>query len=162
MRYVDGGSLKSRVSLIRDLDEFIMDEGPFDGLVGFSEGAAVAATFVFNEARGPCRQRLRVKCAIFFCGGVPEDPISFAEGTIRHLDPQRDGEIIDIPTAHIWADNDLFHPDSGHILQDLCSKETRESYVHQLGHFVPGSKSDQGVQETVRTIQRVIERATKK
>jgi len=52
------------------------DDGPFDGVIGYSEGATVAATLLLHEQR-----RLETegrepmfKCAIFFAGWPPMSP----------------------------------------------------------------------------------------
>jgi predicted esterase len=159
LSYVDGTSIKNRVALLQNIEDFIEEEGPFDGLFGFSEGAAVAATFIIHQSRRLNQPEDRIKCAVFFCGGIPEDPDCLARGMIRSLDPEQDGEIIDIPTAHIWAENDISYPNNGRKLFGLCRKDARESYVHQLGHSIPGSTSNKGLSETVRVIQRVFEYA---
>jgi len=54
------------------LEEFIEDEGPFDGVIGFSNGAAVAATYLLQDAKRPSPQH-PFKCAVFFCASLPFD-----------------------------------------------------------------------------------------
>ena len=52
--------------VIDRLEEFIDSEGPFDGILGFSQGAALAASYLLRDAS---RQHTRndFKCAVFFC-----------------------------------------------------------------------------------------------
>ncbi|PBP24040.1 putative EF-hand calcium-binding domain protein [Diplocarpon rosae] len=73
-------------------------EGPFDGIIGYSEGATVAATLLLHEQRRYEREgRLpMMKCALFFAGWPP-------------MTPELDGIVladetdltITIPTCHI-------------------------------------------------------------
>jgi pimeloyl-ACP methyl ester carboxylesterase len=46
----------------------IEDEGPFDGLIGFSQGAALAASLILQHS---AESNPLVKCAIFFSGALP-------------------------------------------------------------------------------------------
>ena len=57
------------------INEAIEEEGPFDGLVGFSQGAALAASFIIKESNS-AEPTHPFKCAIFFCASVPFDPDS--------------------------------------------------------------------------------------
>jgi len=47
------------------LEEFIEDEGPFDGVIAFSNGAAVAASYLLQDSKRPSPQH-PFKCAVFF------------------------------------------------------------------------------------------------
>lgn len=80
--------LSSAYALIWDVIE---EEGPFDGIVGFSQGGALASSFLLDDLRSPHPQ-LPFKCAIFFCSSMPFDsrsrpftvhPIT---GETRHAD----------------------------------------------------------------------------
>jgi hypothetical protein len=55
----------------------IMDEkGPFDGIIGYSEGATVAATLILHEQRRFETQGIppMFKCGLFFAGWPPMNP----------------------------------------------------------------------------------------
>jgi hypothetical protein len=74
------------------------EEGPFDGIIGYSEGATIAATIILHEQR-----RLETegrapmfKCALFFGGWPPITP----EFDSLVLADQSD-LTINIPTCHI-------------------------------------------------------------
>jgi predicted esterase len=77
----------------------IMEEdGPFDGIIGYSEGATVAATLILHEHRRfelEGRQPM-LKCALFFAGWPPLNPD--LDGLV--LADQSDLTIT-IPTCHI-------------------------------------------------------------
>ncbi|KAH6663383.1 serine hydrolase FSH [Halenospora varia] len=159
----DETSVQSCSEALRDLETFVDDSGPFDGLLAFSAGAALAATLLIHRSNmQPGRQQINqtFKCAISFSGGIPGDPVSILERKeLRQLDPKIDAGKIQIPTAHIWGSNDFLYPTFGPVLRDLCLKDTREEYVHQKGHAIPGSQDKTDMEKTVRIIRRTIERA---
>ena len=77
----------------------IMEEdGPFDGIIGYSEGATVAATLILHEQR-----RFEIegrepmfKCALFFAGWPPMDP-----ELNRIVLADESDLMITVPTCHI-------------------------------------------------------------
>jgi predicted esterase len=77
----------------------IMEEdGPFDGIIGYSEGATVAATLILHEQRRFVQEGRQpmLKCALFFAGWPPMNPD--LDGLV--LADQSDLTIT-IPTCHI-------------------------------------------------------------
>ena len=50
----------------------IEEDGPFDGVIGFSQGAALAASYLLQDARS-AQPSNSFKCAIFFCASMPFD-----------------------------------------------------------------------------------------
>lgn len=144
---------------LNDLDAYIATEGPFDAVLAFSQGAALAATLIvrkFNE--DPRRQHVDpvFKCAVFLSGGVPCDPAALLHDEVRILDVGSDGEVIPVPTAHIWGLNDLPWPPK---LSELCVTQGRTVFIHDGGHEVPGSRSKEAVTGTVHAIRRTIDKA---
>lgn len=80
------------------LYQIIEEEGPFDGIIGYSEGATVAATLILHEqmryeieGREPT-----IKCALFF-GGWP--PLNADLNRIVLADES--DLTITIPTCHV-------------------------------------------------------------
>ncbi|KAI4196042.1 MAG: hypothetical protein LQ348_002365 [Seirophora lacunosa] len=104
------------------------DAGPFDGLLGFSEGASVAANLLLDQERTSERP---FKCGVFFCGGPP-----FKPGNGGHYLADECGEAIKIPTVHIFGARDLGNFTSL-ALKNLCSSENALAYEHSQGHEVP-------------------------
>lgn len=143
-----------------DLSDFVASEGPFEGLIGFSEGGCVAATMMMEDAHRPS-STLGFKCGIFFCGLTPIrlDALRETDGKLQYLDPSVDGVLLHIPTAHIWSPDGNIDPGMGRTLVHLSEKGLREELVHHLGHCIPGQLSDEGLVETVRIINRTIEKA---
>ncbi|PHH70645.1 hypothetical protein CDD80_5876 [Ophiocordyceps camponoti-rufipedis] len=144
-----------------DLIAFIASRGPFDGLMAFSEGASVAATLLAELARPDSDEPIAAfRCAVFFCGLPPLDLQLHKSGrAIRLLEPAVDGVAVRLPTAHIWSGVGQVLPDAGRHLAALCDPDTREELIHDLGHQVPGSRSEQGLRQTVRVIERTLQRA---
>ena len=141
-----------------DLDAYITEEGPFDAVLAFSQGAALAATFIIRKFnQDPKQQHINsvFKCAIFISGGIPRDPAALLYDEMRSLDYPTDGEVIPVPTAHIWGSNDLLSPSE---LSRLCKSQGRTTFIHGGGHEVPGSRSKDAVTGTVHAIRRTIDK----
>ncbi|KAI1340368.1 hypothetical protein F5Y15DRAFT_380456 [Xylariaceae sp. FL0016] len=126
--------------------------------MGFSEGGAVAAWMLLENARHPATFG-DFKCAIFFSAAVPFDPDVIRTGTVRVPDPTVEGVMITIPTAHIWSTVGDVNMERAQSLAKLCEPGLKEEYVHSLGHNVPGSKSDEALAGSLRVIEHTVERA---
>lgn len=130
--------------------------------MAFSEGAAAAASLIVDHIRHINTQQsspFGFKCAIFFCAAPPIDAEAVRHGELVYLSHERNGNIIDIPTAHVWARVDNVHSGFGQSLSAICKEDVKEEYVHDLGHTIPGAQSGTGVFESVRAIRRTLERA---
>jgi predicted esterase len=144
-----------------DLQDFLSENGPFNALIGFSEGAAVAASLLVHEARRTYDfgNAPAWNCAIFFSAGYLTDPNDMLDsGVIRQMNAADDGTVIKIPTAHIWSEQDAL-VGFGEKLSKMCDNSTKEEFIHSLGHQVPGAKTEDGLSETLRAIERTVERA---
>lgn len=120
------------------------DTNPFDGILGFSEGASIAARLLLDTSDEHLKRRLKV--AIFLCGIPPieTEPVGMvlADETSRR---------IDLPTAHITGSKDLFLP-GGTALYNLCQKESATTFDRGAGHTLPwGLKQTQGIARAIRT-----------
>ncbi|KAK0759134.1 hypothetical protein N5P37_008623 [Trichoderma harzianum] len=163
--------------LLLGLVDFIANNGPFQGVMGFSEGGIVAAMLLAEDAR---QGFAGFQCGILLSAAPPLDPagISQEPASLRCLNPAVDGSVIRVPTAHIigsnepfarlvalsplsglWISSGMGDPEKLHqSLFQLCHDE-RELVFHQLGHEVPGAKSAEGLSGALRAIERTIERA---
>ncbi|EHK99374.1 putative Uncharacterized hydrolase C22A12.06c [Glarea lozoyensis 74030] len=131
--YFDTFSTQSCQTALQNLTTYIQVEGPFDAILAFSAGATLAATYLAQSPNHP------FKCAIFLSGVSPIDPIVLKTGVFRSLDPETDGEMIVIPTAHVYGKRDTKFPGSSAILEKLCVGEKKAVLVHEGGHPIPGS-----------------------
>ncbi|RDL41697.1 uncharacterized protein BP5553_01676 [Venustampulla echinocandica] len=160
--YFDASLVRTCQQALQDLDNYIKTEGPFDAVLAFSQGAALASTLLVQKWRqNPQEQQVSpiFKCAVFISGGVPVDPDVLLHGELRTLSADVDGEVIPIPTAHIWGTNDTLFPGSSATLSKLCNGTVRSEFVHEGGHEVPGETRD--LASTVHAIKRVVHKGAK-
>jgi hypothetical protein len=82
-----------------------LEENPdIGGIIGYSEGASMAATFILDEQRRfeeEGRER-RLKCAMFITGWPPMSP----ERGVLLADEVED--MIDVPTLHVVGANGMY------------------------------------------------------
>ncbi|KAH7303215.1 hypothetical protein B0I35DRAFT_485347 [Stachybotrys elegans] len=97
--YVDPENLDTSLKALGYLDAYIEAEGPFDGVMAFSQGALLIMTYLAQKAfQGSASP---FKCAIIFSVRDAYDPRLLEQGKLQNLTPETSGEIIQIPTAHI-------------------------------------------------------------
>lgn len=122
------------------------EEGPFDGVIAFSEGSAVAADVVLEQQRRRRRRERKeagiegdavdkdFKVAVFLCGAPAWD-----YQRQRYLLKDENEERIRIPTVSIVGAKDQMKP-AGTALYDICEREGGMAgfYEHPGGHVVPG------------------------
>ncbi|KAI1759002.1 serine hydrolase FSH [Hypoxylon sp. FL1150] len=159
--YINLENMESCVSALANLDSYIATEGPFDAVLAFSQGAMIAASYITWKLRqNPALERKSptFKCAVFFSAWSAYDPDALWKGKLRVLTPSVDGEIIHIPTAHIWGRNDKVSIKASDV-SGLCAAGTRQVHVHEGGHEVPGARMSHAVKSSVRIIRRVISSA---
>ncbi|KAG8157921.1 hypothetical protein KVR01_012193 [Diaporthe batatas] len=162
LQYGDPTSPESYSKALHDLENFLEEEGPFDGVMAFSQGAGLAASLLAHHSRRSARQahmKPTFRFAVFFCGGVPGDVFGAKGVEPRLMSFEEDGEVIGIPTAHIWGAHDEIYPTFGPVLSKMCDSSQRATFVHQGGHEIPGAKDPDGVLGSIRAIKRVIQLA---
>lgn len=141
-------------SLLHDLQEHVSSNGPFDALMGFSQGAILAATFLAQRYHvTPTSFSPDIKFAVFFCGGEAR---GLRDGVAARLSVGLDGAVIDIPTVHIIGKKDTEYV-AGIELSQLCKQEQREVLEFDGGHEVPMGRKV--VSEMTAAVERVIDRA---
>ena len=151
--YYDPTEPSSILQAVEDLAAYVSAEGPFDGVMGFSQGAALAAMLLRRESTAE-----PFRFAIFLCAGLPFCEASLRQGVLRHLDPKADKEVIRVPTAHIFGSKDDALQASL-AMKDLCVAEGRWLFDHRAGHEVP--VSPEGISsDMARCVEEVIVRAT--
>ena len=93
-----GTSHRSTDAALKFLLKIMEEQGPFEGIIGYSEGATVASTLLLLEQRRFHEKGIApmFKYAIFFAGWPPMDPRTHA----MILSDESD-EMIEIPTCHI-------------------------------------------------------------
>lgn len=150
--FVDPDIDQTKTDCIRDLKSYIALEGPFDIVMGFSQGATVAASLIVHEVLNDSSSS-SFKGAIFFCGSPPFVATN-PDDTFRKLSTKTDGEVIPIPTAHIIGQSDDLFSEAVE-LKELCAKGLRSELVHHGGHEIPHGKSE--VRRMVEAITNVLD-----
>ncbi|KAF7411296.1 hypothetical protein HZH66_000192 [Vespula vulgaris] len=104
------------------------EHGPFDGILGFSQGAAFAVILCIMQQRKICP--FKFNFAIIISG--------FISLCAPHAEYYN--EIIELPSLHIYGQNDKVVPnDMTEKVCDLfknCSK-----IIHEGGHYIPSQKN---------------------
>ncbi|KAI9692403.1 MAG: hypothetical protein M1822_006634 [Bathelium mastoideum] len=120
--------------VVNDLDEYVEAEGPFDAVMGFSQGAQMAANYMVYKATR--QQHMR----------PPFKP----------MDPEVDGEVIRIPTVHFWDATDPESSVCAPILSRVCNAKLRQDVFHEGGHEIPGAKDRKSLTAAVEAIRKTI------
>jgi predicted esterase len=92
---------KNRSSVIQFLDDLLIKHPEIEGILGYSEGAAIAASYIIDEQRRlkETGRTRRIKRAIFFTGWPP-----FSDEPALILSDESDA-IVDVPTLHVVGAN---------------------------------------------------------
>lgn len=161
--YFDPTSGHSMLSALDDLDTLIAEADPaYDAVLGFSHGSCLAATMLVRPRQGLGRASCPFKLAVFFSAGMSADhpslhldKVQMLTGIPVHSDGSR--RKIDIPTAHIYAENDDLAPGQGQLLWELCDERVgRYRAVHRLGHRIPGTTERTDLDNAVIAIRQAI------
>ncbi|RYP56758.1 hypothetical protein DL771_011626 [Monosporascus sp. 5C6A] len=120
-------SILSTNRAIQYLFDIMEREGPFQGIIGYSEGATVAGTLLLTEQRRleKLGREPMIKCAIFFAGWPPLDPTTYAMVLADESDL-----MIDVHTCHIRS----------LALYNTCEPDTAYLFDHGKGHTLPREK----------------------
>ncbi|KAF2015177.1 hypothetical protein BU24DRAFT_482765 [Aaosphaeria arxii CBS 175.79] len=125
-------------------------QGPFDGIIGYSEGATIAGTMLLHEQlreKSEGRQPM-FKCALFFGGWPPMTPT--LDGIV--LSDESD-LVVDVPTCHIIGSLDPYL--HGNIaLYNVCDPERASIFDHAKGHTLPRDRHM--VKELGDTVRRMM------
>ena len=164
-------SSKSCATVLDDLESYLEEEGPFDGIWGFSEGACLAAMLLIRQRRryeeeacalgnsAPPPFKPLVRCEVFFSAPTPPDPMAL-EGQEEPMDPTSAGEPIRIPTAHVWGKSDRKYIGPG--LTQLCQTDGRNVFIHGRGHEIPNGRDPWSLNAAVLAIEKTIEAASQR
>jgi predicted esterase len=146
---------------LSQLSTFISEEGPFDGVIGFSQGATLLATYLMLVNKQQPEASIPFRCAIFLSATRPYDTQALARGKLEYVEPTVGAEpLIRLPTAHIWGLKDIENRDASEQLAMLCDEAQREEVKHDGGHEIPGARAQSDLHNCVRAIRRTIEMAS--
>lgn len=109
---------------IHFLEEVFKEQGPFDGILAFSQGACLLSIITANKRPSPIAYRF-----LIFVSGFK----SLLSGHSATYPPS-----IGVPSFHIFGETDAVIPQE--MSQDLCQLYTNSiQYTHKGGHYVPAS-----------------------
>ncbi|ERF71955.1 hypothetical protein EPUS_06514 [Endocarpon pusillum Z07020] len=151
------GSAPSALEAVQSLSEYCRDNSPYAAVMGFSSGAALAATLLIAEAGDEGlkkEQQATFGSAIFLCSTQPYDWRELKAGRVRFLDGQDASEAICIPTVHAWARNDKEYAEQGVKVVQMSKLAKRTEVIHNAGHGVPNHG------EALERLAVAVERAT--
>lgn len=129
---------------LQNLRDYLAEEGPFDGVVAFSQGSALAASYMLQNQADTSVPLWSF--AVLFSG----EPGQFVDD--RRKEGRTDG-IITIPTLHVCGATDTTNPIQNALLDQQCCSTTKLNFVHQGAHEIPSSSND--VAEIARLIRRI-------
>jgi predicted esterase len=134
------------------LYEVIDEQGPFDAIIGFSQGAAIATVFMLHHMiKHPLDPPYALfKYALLFSGAVFIDPSGIARG------PDGKDPKLRIPSLHVCGEKDEVLKDSL-ALSTRFNKDSAEVFMHTLGHTIP--KDSKTVSMIMNSIKRVQHKA---
>ncbi|KAL4860798.1 serine hydrolase FSH [Aspergillus spectabilis] len=155
----------SMLSALRDLDSLIAEADPsYDGVLGFSHGSCLAATLLLHPPQARAHHSTFAtlfKVAVFFSAGTAADYAALQADEVKMLQQTqapggRATTTIDIPTVHVFAENDEIAPGQGDLLVGLCSTKGRHVATHRLGHRIPGAAERNDLDNAVKVIKEAI------
>ncbi|KAL8874952.1 MAG: hypothetical protein Q9198_006625 [Flavoplaca austrocitrina] len=116
---------------------FIEDEGPFDGVIGFSQGAALASSVMLRRAKDPSLEPL-FQIAIFICASLPFD--LDATPVVVHKSPNGRLKFLDAPVMNGGREISQSSAGAQSIIQEFHSlgySGLLEDGMHVLRRFHP-------------------------
>ncbi|KAF8404675.1 hypothetical protein HHK36_009563 [Tetracentron sinense] len=135
------------------IEDYMIKNGPFDGLLGFSRGATLSAALPGLQAKGLALTKVpKIKFLIIIGGGMLKSPI-LAENA--YSSP------IDCPSLHFLGEKDFLRPYGTILLKSFISPSVIH---HPMGHTVPrlDDKSLVVMLGFIERIQKVLSRGDSK
>lgn len=114
------------------LYETIEEDGPFDGILGFSHGGALAAGFLAYHATHNPHDSPLFRCAVFF-NSVP--PFQMKDDQTLVFEKEIEGKIT-LPTLHVVGKNDFVLVHSKRLYES-CEGKSSAILMHDKGHEIP-------------------------
>lgn len=121
------------------LQKVFREEGPFDGLLGFSQGAAIAAALC--PLRCTDTQKLVDFKFVICCSGYP----SPAPEHVVMSCASKSGALFDCPSLHVFGGGDghdrQITPFESEQLASLFESDSSVLLRHEFGHLIPSQST---------------------
>ncbi|KAI9927188.1 hypothetical protein MW887_003572 [Aspergillus wentii] len=158
--YFDPNSTDASLRAVSDLQRLIVEDGPYDGILAFSQGMMLASTLLVHLQRQKAAGEIAAfpfKCAVFFSPRLgPLDYKELEAGKFVEVDGDAIPEFLSIPTTLIWGSADPCAPKAVDM-QKMFQADLLSTYVHGGGHEVPGVGDKEAVTQTVNRIRRTVD-----
>ncbi|KAJ5946061.1 hypothetical protein N7454_002900 [Penicillium verhagenii] len=138
---------------IEHTNRIIAEQGPFDAVLGFSQGAALAAAMIIHHAKSKPSAPPLFRVAVFLCGGAP-----WEETGLMLVKAEPDTFPINIFTANVVGKLDSIY-ESSMELYKLCEPSKAGFYDHGSKHMVPFDAKN--TDAMVRVIEEAVAKALK-
>jgi hypothetical protein len=160
--YYHPTSAHSYLRALDALENYVQAEGPFDGVLGFSQGAGMALMYLIRHAHLYPERPLPFKVAVLLSRIGVYNPARWLEtGEAVMLETLPLGiDRLAIPVAAVWGENDWKAvQEEGRVTKNLCGEGMVWEFVHKGSHEVPGASVEGSVQGAVKDIRRAITQA---
>lgn len=114
---------------IRHLNNIVDQYGPFDGLIGYCEGASIGAALIFERLTRQLPNPF--KCALFYGGYAPY----LSDGS-KFVLADEVGTVFHLPTCHVIGSDDPMI-DGCTTLLNLCDGAQATVIEGGAGHLMP-------------------------
>ncbi|KAK0118210.1 hypothetical protein ONS95_012514 [Cadophora gregata] len=115
------------------VQEVVEEDGPFDCVIGFSQGASVAAAYIAHCEKDPTVLDLPFRMAVFICAALIPPELAAKSELAKSI--QSFGNI-SVPTVSIVGQRDLCYNQSV-ALATTCKNTTSQLVFFDGGHHVP-------------------------
>ncbi|KAJ3495661.1 hypothetical protein NLG97_g3237 [Lecanicillium saksenae] len=127
----------------------LLDEDlEIDGILGYSEGATAAASYLLHEAQ-------QEQIMAFFFAGWP--PFLCEDGKLTTILADESEVVIDVPTCHIVGSSDPYLY-GAMALYAVCDEDNATLFDHGKGHTVPRDQTT--IHELVESIRTTVAKAS--
>lgn len=120
-------------SAMEYIDEIVEEDGPFNGILGFSQGATMAFCYLHHRLRTRPFDPpfIPFACAIFIsASGTAKDQSTLVEYT------GSSGRSITVPTLHVYGKEDV-DSEAAKTMYAQCKAGDTEFILHPYGHPIP-------------------------
>lgn len=133
-KYFDENKLETVRSALDQIHSHLAQEHPpYDGILGFSQGALLAAAVLVEQSRdlaGTISPPIR--CGVLICATLPSRALAELKVT-----PESEN-VVRVPTFHVCGRHDEYYEESIKLSR-FCEPAKRQIYDHGGSHEIPRS-----------------------
>lgn len=148
--------------------EIVEDEGPFDGIIGFSQGASVTAAYLAAYPETTEATALAFSFAIFICAALIPPEIAHGKHLEETIGSLLNNLPLPIPSLHIIGNQDTCYGQSVSLMQScqasaLSAKSNTSKLPEGVADVVyfPGGHQVPRDTAMVRKIEKAVEKTSR-